>query len=236
MNWLGEFTSSTKRKIEHFHAIVAQQRQKIYITKCAAVFCRSRCRRRRRYLNPLTTTREEGNTHSIGLWRNTLFKNLTEYWVSEFFTSCFLYITALLQQLPLGWACIRSDPFKWSFARPLSGSFSIVDVVFDVEYHVQHVLTEYFQHVLHLHDAKALRTIQKKSHITNARVRVSPYTHYIEMPCFFIIVANKCVNVKCNAHEMCHDGICRCKKEYRKSKAGKGKCVKGEVPFTACTF
>ena len=35
---------------------------------------------------------------------------------------------------------------------------------------------------------------------------------------------------------MCHDGICRCKKGYRKSKAAKGKCVKGEVPFTVCTF
>ena len=51
------------------------------------------------------------------------------------------------------------------------------------------------------------------------------------MTCFFIIVA-KCVNVKCNAHEMCLDGICRCKKGYRKSMAAKGKCVKGEVPFT----
>ena len=51
------------------------------------------------------------------------------------------------------------------------------------------------------------------------------------MTCFFIIVA-KCVNVKCNAHEMCHDGICRCKKGYTKSMAAKGKCVKGEVPFT----
>ena len=38
VNWLGEFTSSTKPKIEHFHAIVAQQRQKIYVKKCAAVF------------------------------------------------------------------------------------------------------------------------------------------------------------------------------------------------------
>ena len=65
--------SSSKRKIEHFHAIVAQQRQKIYVKKCAAVFCRSRCS------NPVTTAREEGNTQSIGLWRNTLFKNWTEY-------------------------------------------------------------------------------------------------------------------------------------------------------------
>ena len=75
LNWLGEFRSSTKRKIEHFHAIVAQQRQKMDVKKCAAVFCRSRCRRRRRCSNPLTTAREEGNTQSIGFWRNTLFKN-----------------------------------------------------------------------------------------------------------------------------------------------------------------
>ena len=71
--------SSTKRKIEHFHAIVAQQRQKIYVKKCAAVYCRSRCRRRSRCSNPVTTARQEGNTQSIGLWRNTLFKNWTEY-------------------------------------------------------------------------------------------------------------------------------------------------------------
>ena len=38
VNRLGEFTSSTKRKIEHVHAIVSQQRQKIYVKKCAAVF------------------------------------------------------------------------------------------------------------------------------------------------------------------------------------------------------
>ena len=42
-------------------------------------FCRFRCRRRRRCLNPVTTARQEGNTQSIGLWRNTLFKNWTEY-------------------------------------------------------------------------------------------------------------------------------------------------------------
>ena len=159
VNRLGEFMSSTKRKIEHFHAIVAQQRQKIYVKKCAAVFCRSRCRRRRLCLNPVTTAREEGNTQSIGLWRNTLFKNWTEYWVSEFFTFCFLYITALLQQHPLRWACVRSDPFKGSFAHPLSGSFSRVNLVFDVEYHVQYVLPEYFKHVLHMRDAKAFLTM-----------------------------------------------------------------------------
>ena len=76
VNWLGEFRSSTKRKVEHFHTIVAQQRQKTYVKKCAAVFCRSRCLPRRRCLNPLTTAREEGNTQSTGLWRNTLFKKL----------------------------------------------------------------------------------------------------------------------------------------------------------------
>ena len=108
--------------------------------------------------------------------------------------------------------------------------------MFDVEYHVQHVLTEYYKHVSHMCDAKAFPAVQKKSHIRNARLRVFPYTEYVEMTCFFIIVANKCVNVKCNAHEMCHDGICRCKKGYKKSKATKGKCVKGEVPFTVCTF
>ena len=126
--------------------------------------------------NPLTTAREEGNTQSIGLWRNTLFKNWTVYWVSEFFTSCFLYITALLQQHPLRWARIRSDPFKGRFARPLLGSFCRVNLVFDVEYHVQHVLPEYFKHVLHMRDAKAFLTMQKKSNITNARLRVSPNT------------------------------------------------------------
>ena len=107
--------------------------------------------------------------------------------------------------------------------------------MFDVEYHVQHVLTEYIKHVLYMPDAKAFLAMQKKSPFTNARLRVSPYTHYIEMTCFFIIV-EKCVNVKCNAHEICHDGICRCKKGYRKSKAAKEKCVKGEVPFTVSTF
>ena len=93
MNRLGEFMSSTKRKIEHFHAIVAQQRQKIYVKKCAAVYCRSRCRRSSRCSNPVTTARQEGNTQSIGLWRNTLFKNWTENWVSEFFT--FIFSTSL---------------------------------------------------------------------------------------------------------------------------------------------
>ena len=101
---------------------------------------------------------------------------------------------------------------------------------------MQHVLTEYFKQVSHICDAKAFLTVQEKSHITNARLRVFSYTEYIGMTCFFIIVANKCVNVKCNAHEMCHDGICRCKKGYRKSKATKGKCVKGEMPFPVCTF
>ncbi|CAH3107583.1 unnamed protein product [Porites lobata] len=38
--------------------------------------------------------------------------------------------------------------------------------------------------------------------------------------------ASKCLNIKCKAHERCHDGICRCKKGYRKSKATKGNCVK----------
>ncbi|KAM7425190.1 hypothetical protein ABFA07_023350 [Porites harrisoni] len=46
--------------------------------------------------------------------------------------------------------------------------------------------------------------------------------------------ANNCVKVKCNAHEMCHNGICRCKKGYRKSKAAKGKCIKA-LSFNGAT-
>ena len=131
-------------------------------------------------LKLLTTAREKGNTQSTGLWRNTLFKNWTEYWISEFFTSCFLYITALLQQHPLRWACIRSDPFKCSFARPLLGSFSRVNLVFDVEYHVQHVLTEYFKHVSYMRDAKAFLAIQiKRNHISQTLDYVFPLIRII---------------------------------------------------------
>ncbi|CAH3190603.1 unnamed protein product [Porites evermanni] len=46
--------------------------------------------------------------------------------------------------------------------------------------------------------------------------------------------ANNCVKVKCNAHEMCHNGICRCKKGYRKSKVTKGKCIKA-LSFNGAT-
>ena len=59
------FTSSTKRKIRHFHVVIVQRQQRnakkrvMYVQSCCFVdlnilsFCRSRCRRRCRCLSPV---------------------------------------------------------------------------------------------------------------------------------------------------------------------------------------
>ena len=57
------------------------------------------------------------------------------------------------------------------------------------------------------------------SMINNQTSKTGAYAVYV----FIFITA--CM---CHAHEICSDGKCKCKKGYKKSKATKGKCIRGE--------
>ena len=79
------FTSSTKRKIRHFHVVIVQRQQRnakkrvMYVQSCCFVdlnilsFCRSRCRRRCRCLSPVLLV---GITASVRLSRYRNPENL----------------------------------------------------------------------------------------------------------------------------------------------------------------
>ena len=76
------FPSSTKREIRHFHVVVVQRRLRnvqksvMHVQSCCFanlnlfLFCRFRCRRRRRCVNSLiTTTATSMRTKHLEVWR-----------------------------------------------------------------------------------------------------------------------------------------------------------------------